>query len=339
MPRLFIHAADSTACTYYRAYLPHRHCREPLAALGIELEIGTAIPEDADAYMFHRLIRPDLMPLVYDLRASGRPIVWDLDDNVFRVPEWSPAARQFTPEALRMVRWCLGLATHVTVSTTPLRDFLGLDATVLPNLVDPQPYLKVGRIGRSRMPGRIPRILWAGSPTHQRDIELLVPVVQRMIERTNCQWIFVGDIPEALRTFPTHQVTHLAGCPIRHYPQMLRLIDADVAVLPLVDCEFNECKSPIKFYEMTLAGAICVASNVGPYAVIDDGHNGFLTEDDPDDWCDRINDAMIAWHEVLSIPAAAQMIVVDYCTWNPVAPSWCEGGRNQWVNFFASLFA
>jgi glycosyltransferase involved in cell wall biosynthesis len=49
----------------------------------------------------------------------------------------------------------------------------------------------------------------------------------------------------------------------------------DIAVAPLEDIGFNECKSNIKWQEYSAASVPVIASNVGPYKFIQDGETGF----------------------------------------------------------------
>lgn len=54
---------------------------------------------------------------------------------------------------------------------------------------------------------------------------------------------------------------------------------SDIALLPLLDTEFNRSKSDLKFVESASAGAVVLASPVAYSKVIKDGENGFIFRD------------------------------------------------------------
>ena len=54
---------------------------------------------------------------------------------------------------------------------------------------------------------------------------------------------------------------------------------SDIALLPLLDTEFNRSKSDLKFIECAGAGAVALASPVAYSEVIKDGENGFIFRD------------------------------------------------------------
>lgn len=57
----------------------------------------------------------------------------------------------------------------------------------------------------------------------------------------------------------------LVGWHISTYPQELKNLNADLAIAPLRDTEFNRCKSNIKWQEWASLGVPLVASNIEPY--------------------------------------------------------------------------
>ena len=73
----------------------------------------------------------------------------------------------------------------------------------------------------------------------------------------------------------------------------------DVLLAPLLECEFNNCKSELKFLEAGLTKTAIIASNTGPYKMgtsilnsdgtINPEGNCILTEENPDSWIKAIN--------------------------------------------------
>lgn len=70
-----------------------------------------------------------------------------------------------------------------------------------------------------------------------------------------------------------------------------RSMQVDIGCCPLADTKFNEGKSPIKYYEYSMAGAAVVASDVVYMSQIISHVNGYTVQnDDVDDWLDCLAD-------------------------------------------------
>lgn len=58
-----------------------------------------------------------------------------------------------------------------------------------------------------------------------------------------------------------------------------------IGLVPLLDSTFNRGKSWIKFLDIAAMGGVGIYSRRYPYtAIVEDGVNGLLADDDPDDW-------------------------------------------------------
>jgi glycosyltransferase involved in cell wall biosynthesis len=68
------------------------------------------------------------------------------------------------------------------------------------------------------------------------------------------------------------------------YPYKAAILNPTIAVIPLVDNEFNKCKSSIKWIEMASLGVPAVTSNVSPYSEIATENNGVFVENSYGAW-------------------------------------------------------
>ena len=67
-----------------------------------------------------------------------------------------------------------------------------------------------------------------------------------------------------------------------------KTIDWDIALVPLDDSPFNQCKSELKFIELAVLGLPGVYSDMCVYNnVVTDGIDGFLAGND-DEWVEKI---------------------------------------------------
>lgn len=68
--------------------------------------------------------------------------------------------------------------------------------------------------------------------------------------------------------------------PIISYPAMIEHLQLQAVVAPLIDNEFNRCKSPIKFLECAASGIPLYASDMLPYSPVVPKDYLFKTKDE-----------------------------------------------------------
>jgi len=334
--RVWINMPDETGCTYYRAAAPFQFCHEELSQKGIDLYRGGvdggAMPDSSyDVYVQQRAPDPSAYTFFHWVLKSNRRLIWELDDDFNSIPKWSPAYEGVRKGGNFAALGCyLDFAHAITTSTPFLAAKIEADFTftkgktvVLPNLVDVSKYRRV-----LPSPGRTKRIIWTGSGFHAADLELLVPVVQKIVDETDWEFVFMGAIPPDIFKFPERRVWSLGGAQIKYYPRLLCELSADVAVIPLTRTLFDRSKSAIKWMECSLAGAAVVATKFGPYEdAIEDGQTGIFIENpnDPDEWMGGIRYALEHRERLV---ANAIPEVMNGHSWHSMV------NRQRWVDFF-----
>ena len=287
MKQILIHMPQPlSASGYYRALLPYRHCHKELEAEGIKLSIAdqVRIGSHYDAVIMRREV-----DVAYTLhlnqrrRKDGCKIVWDVDDNFWDVPDWSPV--KYSREQMEEIDLFHEICDEVWASTEPLAKKCGVKAKVLPNLADLDDWfpdklglreaIATGSIAKRsvytspiiREDKKEVRILWSGSSTHRRDIELCSSsILEASGKYPFVKFHFYGYCPEPLLAalFPNNLVFH-KWTDLDGYWKTLREIKPTIALAPLDNCEFNTSKSGIRWLEGTLAGAAVIASECEAY--------------------------------------------------------------------------
>lgn len=274
-------AEQLAACAWYRCNVPGR----ALAARGHDVQLADWVsPERLTASDIVVLQRPSKLPmveLVHDLRASGKLVVIDLDDDLWNVHPSNPAyAAWQQPELRKSLNACVHGASLVTVTTPELADLvrpMNRNVKIIPNMLareDWQPELPEARQDDRLVVG------WAGSASHANDLFLLGGVVERLLEQhEHLEMHFAGmrSLP-----FPEHpRLKVVPPVPIEEYPDLLSTFDIGLA--PVVDDRFNRCKSDLKFVEFSMAGVPTVAANVATYQrTMRHGETGFLARNSKD---------------------------------------------------------
>jgi len=282
---------------------------------GRDYAIDASAMDGADAVVFQRYFPMEpTWPLVERALESGRPVIFDLDDNFLAVPEDHPMRDRLAPVA-PYARELLARADLVTVSSPELaRAFRGLARTVavLPNFLDerlwtfprtprgPAAHYQDGLAGPGRASARGPggphltpenpatggdapvRVVFAGTPSHAADLALMAPALARVKERfgEGVELVFLGcPAPEGLdaRSLPFGE--DYAG-----YARTLAGLAPDIGLAPLAGNAFNRCKSAVKWLEYSALGAAGVYADLPPYAPVRHGLTGLKAAGDADAW-------------------------------------------------------
>lgn len=277
---LFVPAGDLMASAFYRARMP----------ADLLQESGKAIAHFTDHLDLAKALRYDILwvqlassPVLYRIakqaKEQGVKIVYDVDDRFDAIPPENPAAAIYVEQKVNEVWEIIELADLVTVSTNYLKGYIGKrvgdKVRVLHNLVP-----------AAIVPDRYPRpqdhtkILWAGSPTHKRDLDLVAPALGRILCRGGVRFTCFGERPP--EGLPAECVDLLPFAPFTEYLSKLAEIGAHFAIAPLEDNDFNAAKSDVKFVEYGACGYPSLLSPVGEYKELPEEAGRLLVADG--DW-------------------------------------------------------
>lgn len=341
---IFTHIPDESACSLYRNRLPFMHCYSELSKHGILL-VGDEKPqekEDFDVFCINRIVRARFFQ-EYCVRMieSDKTLVWQTDDDLWNIPEWNPSSELLEPGDLECTKVLMDRANQIFVSTDELAEAVNFPdkTTVLPNLID---LALFGERKNINNPDII-KIVWMGSSSHDIDLEQVVTPIEKIVKDfSNVVVIFWGYLPTGLGTFVrkpgfpyAHIVPRLPNVYFgewftgRTYFRKLVSLEPDIAIMPLADCKFNNSKSNLKYLEMSMAGAACIATDLPPYKCIKHLETGILIED-PLDWYDAIAN-LIKDKELRQKLAsnAQEQIRQEY--------SWQCSKKDLWLNAFLKV--
>ena len=259
-------------------------------ALGWQVILGK---EGVDTIYVERVAQADVVLIQRDFprffkayrkvlhaaHAAGKPILYDIDDLAFALPESHPTRRVYED--------CLGGMLHavlyadlVVTSTELLRTFL---LPFNPHIVV-FPTVLPDDLWQIRLPQSINqtvplRIGYMGSRTHLPDLEYVVPVLQDILTELEerVQLHFWGCSPPADLSEHPQVIMHADIDNYAQFAANLGIASVDLWLAPLVENDFNRCKSAIKFWEYAATGVPGIYSRLEPYtAVVRHGENGLL---------------------------------------------------------------
>ena len=123
---------------------------------------------------------------------------------------------------------------------------------------------------------------YAGSATHLADLLQCEDAIRQIINQYDNVYLGLGGWNLKNQTGKRMLFGDIHDNRIIEYKWVNNMHDYaeilsnfDIGIAPLEPTRFNECKSSIKYFEMSLSSVPVVASNWGPYELINNGVDGF----------------------------------------------------------------
>ncbi len=213
------------------------------------------------------------------LLPAGVPYVVDYDDAVFHNYDLSSRA---------LVRRLLGRKIQRVMSGAAAvicgNDYLGARAReagarrveLIPTVVDADRYHFEPRSGNAE-----PVIGWIGSPSTQRYVEGLAPVLEDIGRKHGARLVLVGARPDVVRSFKNLPVDIFPWSESTEAEQVARF---DIGIMPLPDGPWERGKCGYKLIQYMACGKPTVASPVGLNVGISAGWSSGILADGPDQW-------------------------------------------------------
>jgi glycosyltransferase involved in cell wall biosynthesis len=141
--------------------------------------------------------------------------------------------------------------------------------------------------------GRIHLGYFSGSPSHDKDFELISDSLARLLDEDPRLHIRVVGYLNVKGPVVRHQ-ERIERAPMHDFINLQHLIGStEINLVPLQDNTFTNCKSELKFFEAGIVGTNTIASPVFAYRqVINDGVNGLLAG--PCEWESKLRFAVDA---------------------------------------------
>lgn len=231
-----------------------------------------------------KIVQEFLKPLS---KKIGFWLIYQIDDVLIydQIPKYNIAREAFNPQKIgETPKQIMELCDFITVTTPEIKDlyktYFNLPDQkfiVIPN------YLPRWWIGESFNLGRQmyqwkqhrqkPNIAFCCSTNHfdvqnanngVDDFTHLIPWIKANIGKLN--FSFVGGVPQQLiPEAKAGKIYHQPPSDIFNYPREIQNRQIDLLVAPLLDNNFNKCKSNIKYLEFSALGIPMAGQNICTY--------------------------------------------------------------------------
>lgn len=296
---------DDTGCFFYRAFQPMSILKEQMPEK-INYTIDNHLFEEmvgmCDVILVQRAYHEDILLTIKSLMKKDAIMVYDVDDSYFDMHYKHESKKEFESEENNLIIRAFCKAADVVTTTTEyianVYRRYAKRVEVLPNCIDfsewdkhyeaRQKYLKEQK---PELPDNHVAIGFHGGESHHYDIAMISMALCHLLRtRNNVFFYTVGfDVKQYFEFNPyQNKILCLPGVyNAKTFGQTL--VEFDIGIAPLMDTEFNRCRSAIKFCEYSALGIPTVATNIKPYAgVIEHNVTGLLTRNTKTDWINHL---------------------------------------------------
>ena len=243
--------------------------------------------------------------LIESCKRTKTPLVIDIDDNFLAVTADQPAYRKgYAPGGEPRANACafVSMADAIFASTQPLADYYTNFITSRWGSCPPAFVLENSYCAEDwKDKTKTNKVIgWAGSITHDQDLRMVLPALYNILKKYDDYTVelvggFTKDNFKDKYNPPTwfwDRVKFQNGTlGWDGYTDLLANLDWRLGLAPIIDNDFNQSKSHIKWQEYALVGIPCVASDVYPYKKkIKHGKTGFLARSD--EWYEKMDEAL-----------------------------------------------
>jgi hypothetical protein len=335
--------ADNAGCAWYRSIVP----LTAIQKLGLVDKVSHSMISSGaellsrDVVIAQRTCNENANPMLWKMTELGAGWTYDLDDLLWGVEHTNVNAHGFYSQdwVQDLLMRTIAAAPQISVSTEELAnelDVIGYRGAVqvLPNTVPDLPGLArdpenepVDRDGKRKRPLKV---LWAGSRTHDADLEIIRYTTKKLVERGDIELILMGVDYSDLIPWASKSIPWVAN---HEYIDALAAVGADVMLCPVKPGKFNAAKSHLKALDAMAAGIIPLESDYCTYnRLVVHGESGLLAKWNEHDWHKKLQSLVaMNWDELHAMREACLLRASDYSAdkWAPAAHSfWAQAPVN-----------
>jgi glycosyltransferase involved in cell wall biosynthesis len=247
--------------------------------------------------------------LIIRAKGVGCRVFFDVDDLLFD-PDYVHLILNTLDQELSEAAWdfwfaCIGrlgatlrLCDGVIVTNEYLasmvRRYADRETYVIPNFLNEEQLSLSTRIFNSKKEagfardGRIHLGYFSGTPTHNKDFEVVAGALARVMDRDPRLVLRIVGFLDIKGWLKEHR-SRIEFHHLQDFLNLQRLIGStEINLVPLQDNVFTNCKSELKYFEAGIVGTVTLASPTFTFRnAIRDGYNGYLAN--ADEWEEKLS--------------------------------------------------
>jgi glycosyltransferase involved in cell wall biosynthesis len=272
-----------------------------------------------DIFVFQRDSNQYVLALIKFLRSHGKKVVFEIDDLLTELPPFLSHHVALIANKFYLVE-SLQQADVVTVTTPRLGKALSVynqNIRCVPNCSESLPN-ECAR--HHAVPSHAVSLIVASSDKVL--VDFLVPALTLAQEKLSVNIVAIGPIGDYFSKKGLN-VIKTRIMPYAVFKSYVASIDNGIGIIPLDESLFSSCKSPIKYFDYTVAGIPSICSNVPPYSDhIVNGKNGILVENTTDSLYSAIESLVLSHSMRSRITESAIAYVHNNYGWDTAVNAW-----------------
>lgn len=263
---LCIDDAQTNAVNWWRMFLPMGHLARNWPE-EVQVTFSTANHNPPDYYGYHvvmllRVTEAGAAMVIENAKAAGCAVVIDNDDLIFNTPSWHPHFADYQGKRDGIEKLYLQ-ADQIWFSTQALAAYNAnlpawVGVHVIPNAVTKKQLTMAQAPEAVGYTGNSTRHVFCRASTWQNGDYFAAAETYHKWRDWAEQWTFMGWCPPY--DHAQDKTTVMSWTKPHNYLARVRAKRPGYVWKPMLDNEFNRCKTPIAWLEGLCFGAVCVTS-------------------------------------------------------------------------------
>jgi O-antigen biosynthesis protein len=247
--------------------------------------------EWGDIYVFQRNASAYVVGRVKQLKASGKKVIFEIDDLLTDLPPFLAHHAVGTNAEKPFILETMGLADAVTVTTKRLGSELSRhnkNVQCIPNCSD-----GTARVAKQYdvAPDQVTLVVASSDAVL---VDFIVPALKLIQSKYSVKILGIGP-PGDFLVKSGLNIEKIQNMPYLNFKSFVASVDNGIGVIPLDDSLFSSCKSPIKYFDYSVAGIPVICSDVPPYSDhIICGENGLLASNTTEAWFSALENLVLS---------------------------------------------
>ena len=264
-----------------------------------------------DVIIIQRAYSRSVLPLVARARNLGKPVIYEIDDLLTEIPEFLSHHTGYIRNKKSIIR-LINMCDAVSVTQPKLREALlpwNSSIFICPNYATPGTTPTDPDLAHTD--DETANLILASSDRIRLDF--LMPALEQIqaIYGDRVKLTAIGNVAHNMDNIRL-KFEKIEILPINEFNQLVASKKNAIGLIPLDDSKFSSCKSAVKYFDYTQAGALAVCSDCSPYRdVVSHLHNGLLTKNTTEAWVENISQAIESTQLRRQLVEAAQHLIAQ----------------------------